>query len=112
MKKLKKISSQDLVNELISRGNNFSTFYSKDTIISPSNYLEIPYKHILEVTSRDEKITREFFDKHFFSVYNSIDWNDIRERAFIYVVDFIGLTLRKNFNDLSPYNEKVWEVEI
>jgi hypothetical protein len=46
------------------------------------------------------------------SVYNSMDWDDVRERAFIYVIDFIILTLRNKFNKYDPYNEEVWEVEI
>jgi hypothetical protein len=112
MKKLKKISSQKLVNELILRGNDFSTFYPDGTITGPSNYLEIPFDNILEMTCCDEEFTEEFFDKNFMSVYNSMDWEDVRERAFIYVVDFIILTLRKKFNDSSSYNETVWEVEI
>jgi hypothetical protein len=112
MKKLKKISSQDLVNELIKRGNNFTTVYYDDRISSPSNYIEIPYQHILEMVSCDKEITKEFFDKNFMSVYHSVDWCDVRERAFYFVVDFIILTLRNRFNDSSPYNEKVWEVKI
>jgi len=112
MKKLKKISSQDLVNELIKRGDDFSTFYPNSKITSPSNYLEIPFEHILEMTSCDEEYTEEFFDENFMSVYNSMDWNDVRERAFIYVIDFIILTLRNKFNEYDPYNDKVWEVEI
>lgn len=112
MKKLKKISSQKLVDELILRGNDFSTFYPNGKITSHSNYLEIPFENILEMTCCDEEFTEEFFDKNFMSVYNSMDWEDVRERAFIYVVDFIILTLRKKFNDSSSYNETVWEVEI
>jgi hypothetical protein len=56
--------------------------------------------------------TEEFFDDNFMSVYNSMDWDDVRERAFIYVIDFIILTLRNKFNEYDPYNDKVWEVEI
>jgi hypothetical protein len=112
MKKLKKISSQNLVNELIKRGDDFSTFYPNSKITSPSNYIEIPYEHILEMVSCDKGITEEFFDKNFMSVYHSVDWCDVRERAFYFVVDFIILTLRNRLNDSSPYNEKVWEVKI
>ena len=106
------MSNQDLVNELIARGNDFSTFYPDSMITSPSNYLEIPFEHILEMTSCDEEYTEEFFDENFMSVYNSMDWEDVRERAFIYVIDFIILTLRNKFNGSSPHNEKVWEAKI
>lgn len=111
-KNLNKFSEQELVNELISRGNNFTTVYCNNRIKSPSNYLEIPFEHIFEMTACDEEFTEEFFDENFMSVYNSMDWDDVRERAFIYVIDFIILTLRKKFNESNPYNEKVWEVEI
>jgi hypothetical protein len=65
------------------------------------------------MTSCDEEYTEEFFDENFMSVYNSMDWENVRNKAFIYVIDFIILTLRKKFNESNnPYNEEVWEVKI
>lgn len=112
MKKLKKVSDQELVNELISRGHGFVSSYSGDEIKDSSIFLGIPFEDVLEVTSGDEEVSDEFFDEHFMSVYKSVDWVDVRERAFIYVYDFISLTLRKKYGVLNSYNEKVWEVDV
>jgi hypothetical protein len=111
MTKIKNFSNQELVNELVSRGHNFATNYSGGKISELSNFIEIPFEAIVEITSSDEKISDEFYDEHFMSVYKFIDWGDVRERAFIHVFDFISLTLRKKYGVFNPYNEEVWKVE-
>jgi hypothetical protein len=110
--KLSKFSDRELLDELASRGNNFVGSSSGTYYNMPSNFLELSFDGIYEMTSGDEDVTEEFFFEHFDEVYESVDWNDVQLRAFIYVIDFISLTLRNKFNESNPYNDEVWEVEI
>ncbi len=107
---LNKFSNQELVDELISRGDKFVT--SMESVSTPSVFLELSFDDIYEITSGDEEVTEEFFDEHFDEVYDSVDWDDVRFKALIYVIDFISLTLRNKCNGFNPYNNKIWELDI
>jgi hypothetical protein len=109
---LSKFSDRELLDELASRGNNFVGSSSGTYYDMPSNFLELSFDSIYEMTSGDEEVTEEFFDKHFDEVYESVDWEDVQLRAFIYVIDFISLTLRKKSDDFNPVNDQIWEVEV
>nr|WP_314865548.1 hypothetical protein [uncultured Flavobacterium sp.] len=96
-KKLMKFSDQELIKELISRGNHFPTLHSDCTIDAPSIFLEIPIKEIIEHTSGDLIVKDEFYTEHFLSVFSSVDWDYVRDMAFYTTIDYINFTLRRNF---------------
>ncbi|WGK94542.1 MULTISPECIES: hypothetical protein [Flavobacterium] len=94
-KKLSKFSDQELIKELISRGNHFPTLHSDCTINSPSVFLDLPIQEIVEYTSGDLRVNDEFFTENYLSVFNSLDWDYARDLAFFSVIDYINFTLRR-----------------
>lgn len=105
MEKLKNISVLEMMKELNSRGYYFPTLTSVKKYYSPTNFLDIPLEIIAGCIYRDREVGEDFFDEKFITIYNSIDWNDLRNNAIFCAIDYIVYEFKERYGILLFQDE-------